>query len=431
MGVTIENSWRFAGGLWEDPDLQRVAESHLDYRPRPISAQECLQPIVWTLRGPRRAGKTVTLKLLVADLIENHQVNPRDITWVSFETIRNLQQMEDFLIHIKQEFNPKILFIDEVTSVAGWQKVIKKLRDNGTYTKASLVLTGSSAHDLKAGSERMAGRRGGPDVYDRVLLPMSFFDFQRQTQGSVEDFLKVGGFPFRVNEFARVKKQKHDFADDYGMAIFDEVFFYEMTRRKLSRNIAIEIVGRLSQLQTTASSYDGFAKAVSVTKDTVRKYMDALGESFLLATYFSYDTSKNRVAPKKDRKFLWIDPALGDFAFWLKQGEKISDSSKAEMAVGAELLRRYEFRLWEGLSAPRNVFTWKSKTGNEVDFLVVDKSQRRRDPFEVKYQEQISDWDFQVMEKAFGKGILITKLPSRHRPHSQALGLESFLLEKN
>jgi len=103
------------------------------------------------------------------------------------------------------------------------------------------------------------------------------------------------------------------------------------------------------------------------------------------------------------------------------------EAARAEWAVGAFLLRKYEVRLWEGLSAPRNVFTWKSSSGNEIDFLLVDKSQKLLLPIEVKYQSSISDWDFQVIERAFGKGITVTKSLDRKRSKSEAISLAKFI----
>ena len=426
-------------------DLVKVKSSLLAYHPRPFSTEECLSPSVFTLRGPRRAGKTVTLKLLIAELIESANWNPRAILWTTFDTFRTLQQAEDHLVQAVQKYRPKLLLVDEVTALVGWQRVIKKLRDNGVLQSACLILTGSSAFDLKAGAERMAGRRGDAQLPDRVLLPMSYKDFVTQIHASLpaennsmnggpsgslmKDFLSVGGFPFRVEKYLVHKKSGSSPWNELSdFQIFDDVFFYEFNRRRLDRSAAIEILGRLNGVGCGASSYEGFAKALSLSKDTARKYLDALGDSFLLCTYSSYDTSRNRVAPKKDRKFGWIDPSLGFLAKWLRQGTESDEAARAEWTVGAELLRRFEARLFEGLSAPRNVFTWKSSGGNEIDFLIVDKSKRLVFPVEVKYQNSISDWDFQIIERAFGKGVLVTPNFHKERIKSKAVSLEEFLL---
>lgn len=436
--VTLQNHWLKEGGLWEDPDLKRVKNSMLGYHPEPILPKECLIDSIITLRGPRRVGKTATLKLLIAKLIEKEKWKPSSILWLNAETTRTMSQLENIIEEIIINFKPKLLCIDEITAVTGWQRVIKKLRDTGVLNSCCLLLTGSSAHDLKRGAERMAGRRGNIENADRVLLPMNFSEFRKQVQKVAPDkdvhelqssYLACGGFPIRVELFVNAIRNKKEFDPMEQLSVFDDVLFYEINRRHLDRNIALEVLARLSTISLHSCSYEGFAKPLTITKDTARRYLDAFGDAFLLATISSYDTSRNRVAPKKDRKFIWIDPCLAYLVVKLGQGELIDEESRAEASIGIELLRRHELRLWEGLSSPRNVFTWKSNSGKEVDFLVVNRSEKFILPVEIKYQNIISDWDFQVIERAFGKGVLVTKNTNKKRDKAVAKSFANFFDE--
>lgn len=431
MDLSIQNSWWNSGGLWQDSDLEKAKKSQIKYNPKPIQISELTGDALFTLRGPRRAGKTVSLKLLIAALIEEQNVDPRSIVWMTLDTTRTANIMEAQINELQEKYTPKYLFLDEVTSVPHWQKVIKKLRDIGTLANCNIVLTGSSAYDLKQGSERMAGRKGSAKQSDRVLLPMSYTEFQQSISGTsstIEDYLQVGGFPFRVAQFKVDQQKRKSFDVSFGAEILDDIFFYEVTRRKLDRNIALEILFRLSQIKTSAISFEAFSKPLNITKDTAKKYIGVLGDAFLLSTFFSYDTGKNRVALKKDKKLHWVDPALAYLGYSTKQAELPETSTIVESVVGTELLRRHEFRLFEGLSSPRNVFTWRSNAGNEIDFLVIDRSQKLILPVEVKYQNQIQNADFMSMEKAFGKGILVSKSYEQTRQLSKAQGLEKFLL---
>jgi len=214
------------------------------------------------------------------------------------------------------------------------------------------------------------------------------------------------------------------------LSVFDDTVFYEIARRRLDRGIAIEVLGRVASIGSTAISYDAFAKPLSVARETARTYLDALGDGYLLATLSTFDASRNRAAPKKDRKLVWVDPALSALPAFIKQGEPAREADKVEWLVAVEILRRREARIWEGLSAPRNVFTWKSASGKEIDFLIVDKSKKTRFPVEVKYQNQISDWDFQVMEQAFGRGIMVTKTVEKTRAKSHCVPVTDFLSGK-
>jgi predicted AAA+ superfamily ATPase len=301
-----------------------------------------------------------------------------------------------------------------------------------------VAATGSSAYDLKAGAERMAGRRGTHSNPDRALLPMGFAEFIKQWRrhepardgpSLLTEYFSVGGFPFRLDSRLNALLKNQPWDPTSGMAVFDDVLFYEINRRKLERTIALEVLGRLSSTGTSATSYEGFSKSLSVSRETSRRYLDAMGDAFLLATLSSYDTSRGRVAPKKDRKFIWSDPALAQLPAQLRQGDVPSDECLAEDCVGTELLRHYEARLFEGLSAPRNVFTWKSSGGNEIDFLVIDKARKLKIPVEVKYQKSISDWDFQILERSFGTGTLVTRDFSKTRTKAKAVGIADFLAD--
>src|SRR4051812_29348818 len=97
MDINYQNHWHLSLGVWSDPDLQRVKKTQLHYIPRPFTQKECVPDAVCTLRGPRRAGKTVALKLLVADLIESGSFKPSEIYWTSFEAMRTLGQIEERL----------------------------------------------------------------------------------------------------------------------------------------------------------------------------------------------------------------------------------------------------------------------------------------------------------------------------------------------
>ncbi len=430
MDLSDYNPWWNTGGLWQDRDLSRVKNSPLVYRPQVFTAADCLPATVYTLRGPRRAGKTVSLKLFVASLIEDEGWDPRQILWSNLETTKNMGAFEAHLDALMKDQSPRLLVFDEVTSVLGWQRVIKKAVDGGRFGNTTLILTGSSAYDLKKGAERMAGRRGTYASPDRTLLPMGFAQWKTQVEGRgvsarIEDYFIVGGFPFRVEEYLRQQGAATTLAQT--TQVFDDIIAYEFNRRKLDRSIALEVLGRLAETQPHAISYEAFSKSLSVSRETARKYLDALGDAYLLMTLSSFDTGRGRPAPRKDRKFHWIDPSLAHLASWLGVGRGPSPEAQAEAVVGAALLRVVERQLWEGLSAPRQLFTWKSKAGSELDFLWADRSVKTRFPVEVKYQESISDWDFQSMERGFGCGLLVTKSTGRQREKSAACSLEEFL----
>ncbi len=68
-----------------------------------------------------------------------------------------------------------MVIIDEITQVSNWQTAVKYLADLGLLDNAVVLLTGSSAYDLKISTERLPGRKGAGK--DLVFLPITFSEY--------------------------------------------------------------------------------------------------------------------------------------------------------------------------------------------------------------------------------------------------------------
>lgn len=81
----------------------------------------------------------------------------------------------------------RVWLLDEVTSIGGWTTTIKYLRDNTIFGEETVVCTGSSWSET-GDVERnlLAGRAGSSGGRrSRLLLPMSFRDYARVTDGRI------------------------------------------------------------------------------------------------------------------------------------------------------------------------------------------------------------------------------------------------------
>jgi predicted AAA+ superfamily ATPase len=304
-----------------------------------------------------------------------------------------------------------------------------------------VILTGSSASDIRRGAERLAGRRRDVErqenkaPLDRHLLAMEFSDFLRQVRGpkitaeaAVSQYLVCGGYPHRVGVLVSKIQKDEPFEWRDGLEDIFQAASGEFERRGLNRAVGLEIISRLAELGCQAISWESFAKPLEgASRETVKSYLRFMGEAFLLGTVHSFDTARGRVALKKDRKLVWLDPALAHLAAFAGLGNVPPMEVLAEQTVGAHLLRWREPLLAEGAAFNQRVFTWKSAKGHEIDYLVVPGYKARPFPVEVKYQSMISDWDFQSMERAFGRGILVTKNTAKVRLKSKALPIHGFL----
>ncbi|MCU0591499.1 MAG: AAA family ATPase, partial [Desulfobacterales bacterium] len=96
------------------------------------------------LRGPRRVGKTILLRQIMANLIADG-VSPSSILYVAFDEIGSLEKLQDPILLIARWFEDKVLartfnegaragqpaylLFDEVQNLQSWAPQIKHLVD--------------------------------------------------------------------------------------------------------------------------------------------------------------------------------------------------------------------------------------------------------------------------------------------------------------
>ncbi|RKX41534.1 MAG: ATP-binding protein, partial [Thermotogae bacterium] len=126
---------------------------------------------LYTLRGMRQIGKSTALKVTIAKLLKKN-VPRKSIMFLPSDTVANFKELREILIeylNYAKEYKKRYIFIDEISYVKDWQRAIKELRDNTVLRNDFMLLSGSSALDIKRGAERMPGRRGNVIEPDKVL----------------------------------------------------------------------------------------------------------------------------------------------------------------------------------------------------------------------------------------------------------------------
>ncbi|MFO7893959.1 MAG: AAA family ATPase, partial [Longimicrobiales bacterium] len=227
--------WADASVVDRDPHITAFEAAPVKWDPPLLDGLPLTPGAAHTLRGPRQAGKTTLAKRWIRRLLQRGEAR---VLYFSFDlyarpdaVYRVIQRAKD--LH-PDPAGPWYLFLDEVTSVSDWQRGVKAAWDQGLTRDDFVLLTGSSAHDLRSGAERLPGRRGGGS--DFLHLPLSFRDFCMQVEnlslpaettdveGFLDDagrtlarrlhlrssdlqrafraYLRVGGFPQAVQDYA-------------------------------------------------------------------------------------------------------------------------------------------------------------------------------------------------------------------------------------
>ena len=164
---------------------------------------------VFIIKGPRRIGKTLLLKLLVEKLLDDG-LSSGSIFYFSFDTLITKKELDnmlrDFLMKPLQ--GRKYILLDEVQNVGGWEEVIKALYDSGMLSSSTVVATGSIAHMLKG--ERLPGR--GVEGNTMLLRHLTFRDLALGLLKDVESEYGVN----RINKLLNYEFTNEEMEKLYG-----------------------------------------------------------------------------------------------------------------------------------------------------------------------------------------------------------------------
>jgi len=285
------------------------------------------------ITGIRRCGKSTLMRQLSAQYSNFLYINFDDDRLMDFS-------LPDFpalmLLFEKTSPGVKVLFIDEIQNVAGWERFIRRIHDEGY----KVFLTGSNANLLSAElGTRLTGR------YTTITLyPFSFREclrFRSIGTGRItakkkaavlaefDRYLAGGGFP----EYLKYGDP------EYLKRIYDDILFRDIISRFGIREVKgfRQLAHYLFTNTANAATYNalknllGFRSVVSV-----RDYIGFLEEAYLIFECFRYDFSLKKQYVN-EKKLYCIDTGMRNAVAFRFSDDK---GRMLENLVYIELLRR-------------------------------------------------------------------------------------------
>jgi uncharacterized protein len=409
--------WREAGWEANDPHLRRLDASPVRFAAPQVDAIDLGAPAVHVLRGPRQAGKSTDLKLLVQRALGGG-AEPRQIVYLSLDLLEDrppsalVESVNRALDLAVGGTGLRLILLDEVTSAGLWQTAVKALWDEGRIDRDVVVCTGSSAADLAEGTaERLPGRRGSGR--DLLVLPQDFGSFSRALdatippspgltvaeilasegremlrevhmhlpvlQRTLERFLLFGGLPAAVAEASAGRVEP---SEEVQRVLWDSLI-REVQRRGASVPAAQALLERVSRSLGSKLSWSKMAREMAVplgrprrrARDrsdprTVQSYIELLAVNYfaLIVYFWKQDSGSGDLA--KDKKIYFGDPLLHTITA-NRVGLARDRHAEVENAVALALYRRYEprERSAENMAAPECLHVWGTRRGGEVDFV--------------------------------------------------------------
>jgi len=313
--------------------------------------------------GIRRSGKTTILYQIVKFLEENGEKS-KNIVFLNFDDTEINSASFDEIIKAIEKINPetRYLFLDEIQQKNGWERWIRTLYDTDKY--AQIFISGSSASLLTKDVARvLTGRHITFTIFPFSFVEYLVFigwkdfseDYLEYNKNKILHYLltyiKGGGFPEVIgkNEFERKIILTN---------IYNDILARDISaRHNVSYDISRKISYHLLSNNSKEFSFRSIANAIDASVETVETHLEYLKESYILLTLnvFSY---KTKIQFKQNKKSYCIDTGLKN-AVSFKFSEDIG--RLVENMVFLEILRR-----------GKEVFFWKNKNQQEVDFIIKD-----------------------------------------------------------
>lgn len=323
-------------------------------------------PIVKTLAGIRRCGKSTILDMLRDDLLESGVASDHIISMrYTSEDFDDGMTDKDMYNGIKVKMTDKgryYLLLDEVQEVEGWEKAVNSLLENAN---TDIYVTGSNSK-LMAGeiSTYLTGRYISIPVY--TLSFAEYLEFKKSDSRSpkelLNEYLRLGGFPI-------VALGSFDERSSYQIVegIYNSVITNDITKRHNITNFdlfnrcvkyIVENVGKTFSANAIVKFLKSEGRSLSV--EAVYNYLSWLEKAFVVYRCQRYDLQGKSVL-KTQEKFYLADASL---KYCIMGFNPKSIAAMLENVVYFELRRRdYE------------VYIGKKET-KEIDFVALQRDER-------------------------------------------------------
>jgi predicted AAA+ superfamily ATPase len=348
------------------------------------------------LLGPRRVGKTILIRHLMAALLDDGVAAQR-VAYVEMDHPLLHGQSLDALIGQIEEATPgnegtRYLFFDEIQSHKDWEKHLKPLVDHRPDLR--ILVSGSAAAALK----RQSTESGAGRFTDFLLPPLTFSEYlslsqetpaireeekglyvlistERLNEQFVE-YVNFGGYPeLALSPTVRANPERFVKSD-----IVDKVLL-----RDLPQLYGIKDIQELNSLFTLLAfntaeevSFEQLSQRSGVGKQTIQKYIEYLEAAFLIKRVFRVDQDGKRYQRERNFKVYLTNSAMFTGLFGTTHPDDAGFGHLVETALFAQRLHE---------DARLNYARWGTDD-NEVDWVESSPTFKPKVAMEIKWSNR-------------------------------------------
>ena len=281
--------------------------------------------LIKVVTGVRRCGKSYLLFELFREYLRNDQVPDDHIIEMAFDAYENkkYQDPEVFFPYLTERISDQdqyYVLLDEVQLLGDFESILNSLvrRKN-----VDVYVTGSNAKFLS--KDIITEFRGrGDEVH---MYPLTFAEFMSVYEGEKadgwRDYVLYGGLPL-VLSFA-TPDQKGDFLK----SLLEETYISDIIGRNNVRNkaeleellnILSSAIGSLTNPSKLSATFKS-VKNKTISKTTIKRYIDYLEDSFLIDSAIRYDI-KGKKYIDTPSKYYFTDLGLRNARLNFRQVEE-------------------------------------------------------------------------------------------------------------
>jgi len=247
--------------------------------------------------GPRQAGKTTLIKLMLSDLGEKYEYFTGDDLYA--QNVFSKNELESLKRILKNE----ILVIDEAQRIENIGLSLKLIYDN---LPIKIIASGSASFDLANKlSEPLTGRTKTFQLY-----PMAYAEVKDQydkisPETFLEEILRFGMYP-KVHTLTG-HREKEDYLYEYlNNYLYKDILVFEGVRKPKK---VVDLLTLLALQIGKEVAISELAQNLALSQKSVQSYLDVLEKMFVIVNLRGF--SRNlRKEISKTSKYYFIDVGL-------------------------------------------------------------------------------------------------------------------------
>ena len=343
---------------------------------RPIYLQRLIDRrhngMIKIITGLRRSGKSYLLFTLFCQYLKEQGIDDSQIIKLDLENIYNERYRKplpllDYISQRVTDTREYFILIDEIQLLDRFEEVLNTLLKN---PQLDVYVTGSNARFLS--KDVVTTFRGRGD--ELRIHPLSFSEYMSVKPDApflethLNEYMLLGGLPQTVTMPTEQQKKS------YLQQLFSNTYLIDIKERYSIRNdddleelidVMASSIGSLTNPQKIANTFRS-EKRSTITRDTVKTYLDYMQDAFLIERAVRYDI-KGRKYIDTPAKYYFEDLGLRNVRLNFRQTEH---THLMENLIYNELrMRGYSVDVGQVTQNTKNENGISERKQLEVDFV--------------------------------------------------------------